>query len=190
MKAELGYNLLGIDAAAYIGVTSIFEQVVQPYLSAGAVTSSATAVTPSAPPIPGTITLADGTGFHSGDRVMVDVDSRQEVVTASAISGASLTALFTKIHSGTYSVTVEGGESIVREKLGDIFTVRAQRAKSKGRGALKAYVGDIEYYDTGLSAFASSTAEIDALRDELAALLGIENMWGRRQASGSRLSVY
>jgi hypothetical protein len=68
--------------------------------------------------------------------------------------------------------------------------VRAQRAKAKGRGALKAYTGEMEFYDTGKSAFASSSQEIDMLRDELAAILGVENLWNRKRAAGSRLSVY
>ncbi len=189
-KAELGYSLIGVGQPYIGGVTAIFEQVISPYLSAGATTTSAAGVTPDTPPTPKTITLALATGFASGARVVVDVDARQETVTASLVSGTSLTALFTKIHSGTYPVTVEGGESLVREKLAELWTVRATRAKAKGRGALKAYVGDIEYYDTGKSAWESSTQEIDILRDELAAILGVENLWNRKKAAGSRLSVY
>ncbi len=188
-KAELGYPLIGI-ANPFVGVTALFEQIVQPYLSAGAQTTSATAVTPDSPPTPKTIVLALATGFTAGDRIVVDVDSRQEAVTLQSISGTSLTALFTKIHSGTYPVTVEGGESLVRQTLQSIFAVRDQRAKSKGRGALKAYTGDIEYYDTGKSAFESSNAEIDALRDELASILGVRNLWNVKRSAGSRMSVY
>jgi hypothetical protein len=189
-KAELGYHLIGVGQPYIGGVTAIFEQVVGAYLSAGATTTSATTVTPSSPPVPASITLALGTGFASGARVVVDVDSRQETVTASVVSGTTLTALFTKIHSGTYPVTVEGGETLVRECLGRLWAVRETRAKSKGRGALKAYVGDMEFYDTGESAFVTTTREIDVLRDELAAILGVENLWARKRAAGSRLSVY
>lgn len=188
-KAELGYPLIG-QANPYIGITLLFEQIVQPYLSSGATTTSATAVTPASPVTPTTITLASGTGFATFNRVVVDVDARQEIVTASLVSGVLLTALFTKTHSGTYPVTVEGGESMVREKLGEIVAVRAQRAKAKGRGALKAFVGDMEFYDTGKSSFETTSVELNGLRDELAALLGVENLWNRRRAAGSRLSVY
>jgi len=189
-KAELGYNLLAVGSPYIGGVTALFEQAVAPYLSAGATTTSSTGVSPDAPPTPKAIVLALATGFDSGARVVVDVDARQETVTVQSLVSTSLTALFTKTHSGTYPVTVEGGESMVREKLGELWTVRATRAKAKGRGALKAYVGDIEYYDTGESAWASSTAEIDTLRDELAALLGVENLWNRKKGANSRLSVY
>jgi hypothetical protein len=189
-KAELGYSLIGVGQPYLGGVTAIFEQVVAPYLSSGATTTSSSAVTPATPPVPANITIALATGFASGARIVVDVDARQETVTIQALSGTTVTALFTKIHSGSYPVTVEGGESLVREKLAELFAVRATRAKAKGRGALKAYVGDIEYYDTGKSAFASTNAEIDVLRDELAAILGVENLWNQRKAAGSRLSVY
>jgi hypothetical protein len=188
-KAELGYNLIGVGQP-YIDTTSIFEQVIQVYLSAGATTTSSTAVTITAAGTPQTITLASATGFDEGARVVVDVDGRQEKLTIQTLSGASLTAQFAKTHSGTYPVTVEGGESLVREKLGDIWTARVTRSKSQGRGGLKAIVGDVEFYESGQSAFAASSAEIDVLRDELAAILGIANLWRRRQAAGARLSVY
>jgi hypothetical protein len=101
--------------------------------------------------------------------------------------------LLTKVHSGgssSFPVSVEGGESIIREILQQISLTRAQRAKSGGRGALKEVIGDVSWYDTGKSAFESSTAEIMALRDELAAVLGVANMWRMRASAGQRLSVY
>ncbi len=186
-KAELGYNLIGVGQP-YIGTTALFELVIQPYLSAGATTTSSTSVTGDG--TPKTIVLTSATGFDSGARVVVDVDGRQEKLTIQTLSGTSLTALFAKTHTGTYAVTIEGGESLVREKLGEIWTARVTRGKSQGRGALKEITGDVAWYDTGISAFAGSTAEIDVLRDELAALLGVENMWRRKQSSSSRMSVY
>jgi hypothetical protein len=187
IKAELGYNLIGVGQP-YIGVTAIFEQVIQPYLSAGAATTSASSVEGDG--TPKSLTLALATGFSAGARVVVDVDARQETVTVQALAGTTLTALFTKTHSGSYPVTVEGGESLVREKLGELWTARATRAEAQGVGALKAITGDIEWYDSGMSSFASSNAEINVLRDELAAILGVENLWNRKKSAGSRLSVY
>ncbi len=186
-KAELGYNLVSIGQP-YIGVTALFEQVIQVYLGAGATTTSSTSITGDG--TPQTITLTLATGFSSGARVVVDVDGRQEKLTIQDLSGTDLTALFAKTHTDTYPVTVEGGESLVREKLAEIWTARVTRGKAQGRGALKAITGDVEWYDTGATAFASSSAEIDLLRDELAGLIGVENMWRRKQSASSRLSVY
>jgi hypothetical protein len=186
IKAELGYPLVTVGQP-YIGVTALFEQVIQVYMGAGATTTSSTSVTGDG--TPNTIVLADADGFDSGARVVVDVDGRQEKVTIQDLDGTDLTALFTKTHSGTYAVTVEGGESLVREKLAEIWTARVTRGQAKGLGALKAVVGDAEWYDSGMTSFASSTAEIDVLRDELAAILGVPNRW-RAQRSGSTLSVY
>jgi hypothetical protein len=188
-KAELGYNLIGVGQA-YIGVTALFEQVIQPYLSSGATTTSATAVTITTAGTPQAIVLADADGFDSGARIVVDVDGRQEKLTIQALSGTSLTAQFGKTHSGTYPITIEAGESLVREKLAEIWTARVTRGQANGLGALKAVVGDAEWYDTGMTSFASSNAAIDVLRDELAALLGIPNMWRQRQSAGARMSVY
>lgn len=189
-KAELGYNLLTTGSAYIADYAALFEQAVAPYLSAGAKTTSSSTVAPVSPPTPLAITLTSATGFTAGDRVVVDVDSRQEAVTIQSLASTTLTALFTKTHSGNYPVTVEGGESIVREKLAEIFAARVTRGKAQGRGALKAITGDIEWFDTGISAFASSSAEIDKHRDELAAILGVPNLWRSRAAAGLRLSVY
>jgi hypothetical protein len=190
-KAELGYNLISIGAP-YIGTTALFEQAVQPYLEAGATTTSSTSVTHEAPPVPKAITLADATGFSAGDRVVVDVDARQEVVTVQALSGASLTALFTKTHSGTYPVTVEGGESIVREKLSAIVAFHeSMKESSDGLGSLKK-ADDAEWYQAGggASVFATQREDLMALRDELASVLGVANLWRVKQSAGARLSVY
>lgn len=187
-KAELGYPLVSINQPYITEATSIFEQAVAPFLSAGATTTSATAVVGDG--TPKSLTLALATGFSSGARVVVDVDGRQETVTVQALSGTTLTALFAKTHSGSYPVTVEGGETMVREKLGEIWTARVTRGQAQGAGALKEITGDVGWYDSKLSAFASSDAEIATLRDELAMLLGVENLWNRKKSAGSRLSVY
>lgn len=190
IKAELGYPLLSNNAEPWVGITMLFEQVVQPYMTSGASTTSSTAVTPASPVTPQNITLASATGFTALARVVVDVDARQEIVTVQALSGATLTALFTKTHSGTYPVTVEGGESLVRGKLTELVAAHTERGKAKGRGALKEITGDLGWYDTKMTAFASVSQEIATLRDELAALLGVENLWNRKRAAGARLSVY
>ena len=45
IRAELGYNALGVGAEPYVGITAVFDQIVKVYLNAGATTTSATAVT-------------------------------------------------------------------------------------------------------------------------------------------------
>ena len=54
IRYELGYNVLAVGAEPYVGVTQLFEQVIQPYLTAGASTTSSTAVVASSTgaPIP------------------------------------------------------------------------------------------------------------------------------------------
>jgi hypothetical protein len=211
IKAELGYPLLSLSTP-YIGITSIFEQVIQVYMTGGAATTSSTAVTAATTATPVTITLASGTGFTTGDRVVIDVDDRQEIVTAQRVTGASLTVLLTKEHSGTYPVTVEGGESIVREILGRIRAVKNSIAAlssssvvsiggtSYSVGGLKK-VDEVEFYGASSgssSESASSNAsqqsslaeELAHWRNELAATLGVQNMWSYRNQGAQRVSVY
>ncbi len=187
IKFELGYNLITVGQP-YIGTSSLFEQVIQPYLSSGAATTSDTSVTGDG--TPQAITLDDATDFTAGARVTVDVDALAEACTIRSVDGSDIVLVLRKTHTGTYPVAQDGGDTIVREKLSEIWTARVTRGKAQGRGALKAITGDVEWYDSGQSAFASSTQEIDILRDELAALLGVENRWRRRQSAGSRMSVY
>ena len=109
IKAELGYNLLTTGALPYIGITQVFEQVIQDNVLAGASTTSTTAVSAQSTPTPVGITLASATGFAAGVRVVLDVDDRQETATVQSMSGSVITVQLTGVHSGTYPVTVDGG---------------------------------------------------------------------------------
>lgn len=189
IKAELGYNVLDIGAEPYIGVAAIFSQVIQPYLSGGAVTTSSTAVTAASSPTPVVLTLASATGFAAGARVVIDVDDRQEVATIQSLSGAFATVQLSKAHSGTYPVTVDGGESIVRELLGLIRGVKAEMAQTFGTGSIKK-VDEVEFYSTGGTAFGALGVQLSAWREELAAVLGIQSMWARKRQGAQRLAVY
>ncbi len=190
LRVELGFHALTVDAEPYISYVSLFDEIIAPYLQSGASTTSSTVVSASSSPEQVTLTLVDGTGFHTGDRVVIDVDSRQESVTAQNVSGNSLVVLLSKAHTGTYPVTVEGGETLIREKLGEIRTAKQKLVQSFGYGALKS-VDDISWYPAGTSSqFDLIASNIAYLRDELAALVGIESMWQRRRAAGQRLAVY
>lgn len=191
IKAETGWNLLDVGALPYIGVTSLFEQIIGPNLRAGAVTTSSTAVSAS----PGThspavLTLASGTGFSAGARIVIDVDDRQETVTLESISGVAASVLLSNAHSGTYPVTVEGGESIIREYLTNIRNVKSQMAQAFGAGSLKA-VDEVQFYDTkGRTLFGVLGEQLAFWRDELASALGIASMWRRNSGGSTRLAVY
>lgn len=190
IKAELGFNLLSVGAEPYIGVTAIFSQVIQTYLTDGVKTTSTTTVTATSEAAPATLTLSDGTGFASGDRVVVDVDFRREKVTAQLVDTNDLTALFVKAHSGTYPVALYNGEELVRDKLISIRAVKQQMTEVHGHGALKR-VDEIEFYQTGgMSAFGVLGATLMDWRRELAAALGIPMLWDRHRGAGQVMSVY
>lgn len=186
IKAELGYNLLTTGAVPYIGVTQVFEQVIQENVTSGATTTSSTSVTAASSPTPVTLTLASVTGFTAGDRAVVDVDTRQELATVQAVGVSSITLLLSKAHTGTYPVTVEGGESLVRECLRRIIDVKTSLASSQGEGALKK-VDEIEFYQTGSSLFGTLGNQLMFWRNELAAALGVPNLWDNRSC---QVAVY
>lgn len=190
LKAELGYNVLGVGAEPYVGILAIFNQVIQQYLTAGATTTSATAVTASTSPALVTLSLADPTGFAVGASVVLDVDSRQETATVQSLTGSTITVLLMKDHGGTYPVTVDGGETIVREALQRIRAVKEAMGQAATTAGLKR-AEDIEWYQSrkgGSSLFDELNGQLNYWRNELAAAVGIENRWDAR-SSGSQSSV-
>lgn len=162
-------------------------------MTAGATTSSSTAVTASTSPAAVTLTLADPTGFNVGDRVFVDVDDLQESATVRSLSGASMGVLLRLGHSASYPVTVDGGEGIVREILRRIRDVKNELAQTFGTGALRK-VDEIEFYDTrGRTAFGNLGQQLMYWRSELSQVLcngQALNMWARARSGAGRLSVY
>ncbi len=191
IRAELGVNLLEVGAEPFIGVHSVFTSVIQQYMTAGASTTSSTAVTAASAPTPVTLTLASGTGFAAFDRVVVDVDARQELCSVQSISGTSLTVLLQKAHSGTYPVVVEAGESHVRNALRQLQLIADELGGggSGVQGAGLKRVDEIEFYPAGSSAssqtrFAQLVDARQYWRGELAKLCGIYEWWLGRQAGG------
>jgi hypothetical protein len=192
IKAELGFNLLTVGAEPYIGITALFDQIVKPYLSSGAITTSSTVVTQQSAPTAIALTLASAVGFSQFDRVVIDVDGAQEAASVRAISGSAITVLLSGAHSGTYPITVEGGEAIVREKLAVCLALgRAMAGATTGAGALK-QVDEVSWYQSvaGKTTFEVIRGDLMLARDELAAAVGVANMWRSRGAASSRLSVY
>lgn len=195
IKSELGYNVLASGAEPYIGVHAVFEQVVQTYMTAGASTTSSTAVTAASAPTPVTLTLASATGFAAFDRVVVDVDDRMEVATVSVVSGSTIVLLLSKAHSGTYPVQVEGGEGLVRQILHRIDLLQRpggmiEKAVTTA-GVKKA--DEVEFFGTGTegrSRINEVERKLATYRQELADALGVVNLRTTRSGASSNTSLY
>ena len=191
LRYELGFNLMTTSAIPYIGVTQLFDQVIQPYLASGTNTTSSTAVTAATSATPATLTLASATGFASLARVVVDVDDREEIVTVQSVSGNTITALFKLAHTGTYPVILEGAESIIRDILRQIRGVQKQLSSATSTAGLKR-VDVIEFYGASKSTSQLSMLK-DALmhwRDQLASALGVPNLWREKQAASQAVGLY
>lgn len=192
LKYELGYPLLESGAEPYIGTSAAFELVIQPYLQAGASTTSSTPVTAATTATPVTLTLASATGFAAGNRIVVDVDDRQETPTVQSVNASTIVVLLTKAHTGTYPVTVEGGESMIREQLGRLRSLHESIVSAANKAGIKR-VDEIEFYadsSAGSGVFGSLVFQRDDMRDELASMLGIVNLRRRRKAAGARCAMY
>src|SRR5574343_696399 len=174
LKAELGFNVLTVGAEPYISVRAIFDQVVAAYMQAGATTTSSSSVTAASQPTPVTLTLASATGFAAGDRVWVDVDGRQESATVQSVSGAAIVVQLRSAHSGTYPVTVDGGEGVVRELLRQIAVAKGELYDASGSAGAVKKVDEVEFYDSrGRSATELLKERLTFLREELGRAVGV-----------------
>lgn len=196
IRYELGYPNLNTAAEPYIGIVAVFTQVIQPYTLSGASTTSSTPVTAASTPTPQSLLLADPTGFTAGAVVIVDVDSRQERATIQSLAGSSATVQLSLAHSGTYPVTVEGGESIIRDILKELRFVADAISNLKDRVGLKR-ADEIEFFGGGQTL---ASQGIDPMthtlnlreywRDELARCLGIPRLNAKVGGGGAEIGVY
>lgn len=190
IRYELGYTVMSSAAFPYVGgYFASLESVLTAYLQAGATTTSATSVTAATTPTLVTLTLVSATGVSAGSTVVIDVDTRQERVTVESVSGSTVAVLLKKAHSGTYSVTVEGGESIVRDLCGRLRDVGDSIASSFTRAGIKK-VDEIEFFEGGQSVLAALSTLREYLRDELAQACGVPNLNRLAKASGGTMELY
>lgn len=196
IKAELGYNVLTVDAEPYIGVSRLFEVAIQPYVQAGTSTTSSTSVTAASTPTPVTLTLGSTTGVAAFAVLVVDVDSRQERATVQSVTGLTATLLLTLAHSGTYPVTVEGGETMIREwlsKLRAITDPGGPLSKVPTRAGIQK-VDEITFAINPRTGRTSSLADVLAVqeycRDELASVLNVQRLNRRAGGGGASLAAY
>lgn len=195
IKYELGYPILDHNADPYIGTVALFDTVIKEWMQAGEATTSSTTVVASSSSALVSLTLADATGFEPQTRISVDVGLRQESTFVQSVSGSTIACSLSKAHSGTYPVTVDGGESIVREILGRIVEAQAPRANllrtlDTGEAQVKK-VDDIEFFELKTTIWQSSKEldrQVALWRDELAYALGVPNL--RAGGCSTSLSVY
>ncbi len=192
IRAELGYNVLQAGAAPYIGVVEVFNQVIAAYMTAGAATTSSTVVAAVTAPTPIALTLASAVGFSAGNRVVVDVDDRQEMATVQSVAAPAITVLLSKAHTGTYPVQIDGGETIVRECLSRIRSVTDALGDTAITAAGIKRADEIEFFGSRgeSSVFASLTAEREHWRQELADVLGVVYLRKLRRGSAGCYEVY
>lgn len=191
IRYELGYNVMGVQAEPYLTYFGTLDNVIRLYLNAGATTTSSTTVALADEPTQRTLTLANATGFEAGATIYVDVLPQQERAVIQSVSGSTAVVYLQKAHVGTYPVTVDGGESIIREKLAQLYAVDAKMNSALDTAGLKR-VDDIEFYGgTKASSQASMLDQLRSMRrDDLASALGVVNFWKIRARAGQSFATY
>lgn len=191
IRFELGYTVMSVNAEPYVEYYGTIDRILSLYLNAGATTTSSTAVTAADVPTQVTLTLVDPTGFVAGATIYIDVLPQQERATIRSVSGSNVVVYLQKAHVGTYPVTVDGGESIIRDKLAQLYAIDEKLSAALNTAGLKR-VDDIEFYGgTKTTSQAVMLGQLrDMRRDELASALGVANMHNVRKGQGQCYSVY
>lgn len=191
IRFELGYNVMGVEAEPYVTYFGSLDRVIKLYLNAGATTTSTTTVALATTPTQRTLTLASATGFSAGATIYIDVLPNQERATIQSISGSNVVVFLQKAHSGSYPVTVDGGESIIREKLVQLWAIDDKLSSALNTAGLKR-VDDIEFYGgTKATSQAVMLNQLrDMRRDELASALGVLNLHKVRKGQGQCVAIY
>lgn len=191
IRFELGYTVLGVNSEPYVEYFGTINRIVALYLNAGATTTSSTAVAASDTLTQRTLTLASATGFVAGATIYVDVLPQQERAVVQSISGSNVVVYLQKAHVGSYPVTVDGGESIIREKLAQLYAIDEKISAALNTAGLKR-VDDIEFYGgTKATSQAVMLSQLrDMRRDELASALGVVNLHRLRRGGSQSFSVY
>lgn len=183
VRFELGYSNAVAGAYPYMaGIFASLGLILQKYIDFGATTTSATAVTAQplgTAPQPVTLTLSSATGFSQSNRVVFDVDNRQESSIVESVSGSTIVVMSRLAHVGTYPVTVEGGESIVRELLRKLMA-QQDLIDSAAKSAGVAKATTVEFFPSSAGKSKSRLEEAISyqsyLRNELARSLGVHNL--------------
>ncbi len=191
IRFELGYTLLNVNSEPYAEYFGTINRIIALYLNAGATTTSSTTVAVASTPTQRTLTLASATGFAVGETVWIDVLPQQEKATVQSVSGSTIVVHLQKAHVGTYPVTVDGGETIIREFLDALYENRLKIKAASNTAGIK-QVDDIHFFGgTKTSSQAASLFQLrDELRDELASALGVVNLHKVRRGQGQSFSVY
>jgi hypothetical protein len=191
IRYELGFNVMGVEAEPYVTYFGSLDRVISYYLNAGPSTTSSTSVAASSTPTQRTIVLTSAAGFSAGAVVYVDVFPQQERAYVESISGSSIVLYLSKAHAGTYPVTVDGGEAIIREKLAQLYDIDAKISAAINTAGLKR-VDDIEFYGgTTMTSQATMLGQLqDMRRDDLASALGVVNLRKIRRSRGQCVALY
>lgn len=190
IRFELGFNVMTTGVEPFIVTFETLDQILQAYLTAGATTTSATPVSEASVATPSTLTLTSETGFTAGAMVWIDVDARQENATIQNLATAEMTVLLTKEHTGTYPVTVDGGETIIRDILAKL------RELGDELGGIAVVAAGIEQADEirfglGNEARDSKLKELQMFwRNQLAGAVGVPNKWPELLGTSTRLEPY
>jgi hypothetical protein len=190
IKYELEDHVLDVSAEPYLGYTSLYEVVRRNVAGSDTpATTSSTAVTAEGPV---TLTLGSVTGIAAvTTKLVLDVDDAREVVTVRGVTGATVSVICKKLHSGTYPVEIASGLTIVRGILADLAAFDSEISGQRLVGGIKK-VDEVEFFgkSEGLSRQEALRQTQYLRRLDLARAIGLGWRLAQNAGASGNLTVY
>ena len=195
IRFHLDYGNISVGGYPYTpdGYFELFTNVVAEYLTTGAETTATTVVVADTITA---ITPASMTGIAANTRLVIDVDTDQEIVVVKAVTSTTFTARFAKAHTGTYPVAVDSGVQRLRRLLALAETAYAAlTSEDTGSAAGVKKVDELEFFggakNTGSSVLDGKLAHYRAIVDRIASLVRVPvNCLESGCGSGTQLETY
>lgn len=195
VRFHLDYGNISVGGYPYTpdGYFELFTNVVAEYLTTGAETTAATAVTADTIV---TVTPASMTGITANSRLVIDVDTDQEIVVVKSVTPTTFTARFAKAHTGTYPVAVDSGVQRLRRLLALAEAAYAAlTSEDTGAAAGVKKVDEIEFFggakNSGTSVLDGKLAHYRAIVERIASLIRVPiNCREQGCGSGTQLETY
>jgi hypothetical protein len=195
IRFHLDYGNISVGGYPYTpdGYFELFTNVVAEYLTTGAETTATTAVVADTIV---TITPASMTGITANARLVIDVDTDQEIVVVKSVTVSTFTARFAKAHTGTYPIAVDSGVARVRRLLA---LAEAAYAKLTGDDTSASIgvkqVDEVHFFggekNSGMSVLEGKKAHYDAIVAKLASLICVPvNCLENTCGGGTQLETY
>jgi hypothetical protein len=173
LRFHLGYGNIGLGTSTYSpdGFKELFRDVVAAYLTGDSETEATATIAAGkvAAVTPGAMT-----DIVARARLVVDVGDDAEIVTVKSVTATTFTARFAKAHSGTFPVSLLGGQARLRLLLHTADQAwEAMQNGDIGENAGLKKVDEVEFYQ-GMWVAKGKLTQYRIIQGQLSSLVRVQ----------------